>query len=283
LGTNPLSGSPSIDVRRTLDKYIEFQEEMFASVAANRSETPTVLCGPVEFGDDENPGIIDGNRMLLQYFANRGRSGQVIFAHKADVAKYFIRHHATTPDQSYIVHDLLSDLVAPRAAMHVMNRTLGYDQFASHTGKPEVFPDTLVWSGESGKAAFLKRGIVDEPAQNADIAPKARVTIGPLHKGSPWLPFWWYDYRVVRNMPETCQMEMVDLYGFSANLKEEGKGGKLELIIEAPRELSQLPVCLWGYSLPEAGRVVLDGINGCPATLALLTVSKGKNHFEWDA
>lgn len=279
--TDPLTGGPSIDVSRTLDKYIEFQEEMYASIAANRAEAPVVLCGPVEMGDNECPGIVAGNRMILQYFGNRGRSGQVIFSHKADVAKYYQRHLAATPDQSYVVHDLLADLPAPRAVLHVMKGNPVFDQFGPQMGKPEIFPETLVWCGENGKAAFLKRPIIDEPAQNADIAPCARVTIQPQHNGAPWLPFWWYDYRVVQNTPETRQMEMVDLSGFAANLVDTPRGEVVSFVVDAPRKLSQLPVCLWGYSIPEAGRIILDGIAGCPATLLFLDVHPGLNRFEW--
>lgn len=280
---NPISGGPSTNVHHVLDKYIEFQEEMYASIMANNSSTPTVLCGPVEFGDDENPGVVDGNRMLLQYFANRGRSGQVIFAHKSDVAKYYQRHLVTTPDQGYVVHDLISDLLAPRIAMHVMNSNHGYDQFAGTEGKPEIFPDTLVWCGENGKAAFLKREILDEPAQNANIAPKKVVSIRPSHRGSPWLPFWWYDYNDDgQNIPETSQMKMVDLDGFSAKLERLPEGDIVTLLIDAPRHITNLPVCLWGYKIPSAGQIVYDGPNGYPATIVFLEVCKGANNcFKW--
>jgi hypothetical protein len=76
-------------------------------------------------------------------------------------------------------------------------------------------------------------------------------------------------------------MDMADLTGFKADLKTDIKTGTLTLTVDATREVAKLPVCLWDYSLPEAGSVTLDGINGSPATLAFLDVKKGTNRFSW--
>jgi hypothetical protein len=55
---------------------------------------------------------------------------------------------------------------------------------------------------------------------------------------------WWYDYRNAGPLsPEKNQSE-VDLSGVTLEVKKQG--GKNFLVLQSPRTIDGLPICLWG-------------------------------------
>jgi hypothetical protein len=147
------------------------------------------------------------NHALLTALIDRARQGNLIFIHKRYLRTYFAEHHIKeSPDVTYTIPD---------------------SEFTSGNPTDFSYSDETVWEGADGKAAFISQ-------------PTA-----PLKAGrSIYLPVWWYDYRSAGPLsPEKNQSE-VDLSGVTLEVKKQG--GKNFLVLQSPRAIDGLPICLWG-------------------------------------
>jgi len=146
------------------------------------------------------------NPAVLKGLIDRARQGNLIFIHKRYLQTYFREHHnKANPNICYTIPD------AAVAAGHSTTYS---------------FRDETVWEGADGKAAFIS-----EPT-------------APLPNGrSIHLPVWWYDYRNAGPLSPEKNLASVDLSGVALEV-ENGAGGK-SLVIESPRALDGLPICLW--------------------------------------
>lgn len=146
------------------------------------------------------------NHALLRGLIDRSRQGNLIFVHKRYLQTYFQEHHIkANPNVCYTIPD---------------------SEFASGHASAYAFSNEAVWEGADGKAAFIS----DETA--------------PLEKGrSIHLPVWWYDYRRAAPLSPEKNLPSVDLSGVT--LEVQKKAGGISLVIQSPKAIDGLPICLW--------------------------------------
>ncbi len=148
------------------------------------------------------------NKALLLKLIERARQGTLVFMHKRHLQIYFREHHITvSPDLTYTIPDAEFVAVFP-------------------VSKPYTFTDEAVWEGAQGKAGFISNPV--EPL------PKDRS----IH-----LPVWWYDYRSATPKSPLENQPAVDLTGVSLEVQKVASGTRL--VIQSPRQLDGLPICLW--------------------------------------
>jgi len=146
------------------------------------------------------------NHALLQGLIDRSRRGNLIFIHKRYLQTYFREPHIrTNPNVCYTIPD----------AEFSRGHTAAY-----------TFSDETVWEGAEGKAAFIS----DQTA--------------PLPNGrSIHLPVWWYDYRNTGPLSPTTNLPSVDLSRVTLKV-EQGSAGT-SLVVQSPKAINGLPICLW--------------------------------------
>ena len=146
------------------------------------------------------------NHAILRGLIDRARQGNLIFIHKRYLQTYFAEHHIkASPNVTYTIPD---------------------PQFTSGGPAYFAFSDEAIWEGADGKAAFIS----DQTA--------------PLEKGrSIHLPVWWYDYRNAVPLSPKTNVPEVDLSGVT--LEVEKQAGRTSLVLQSPKAIDGLPICLW--------------------------------------
>jgi hypothetical protein len=150
------------------------------------------------------------NHALLQGLIDRSRQGRLIFVHKRYLQTYFREHHIkANPNACYTIPDA---------------------EFTSGHSTTHAFSDEAVWEGADGKAAFIS----DQTA--------------PLEKGrSIHLPVWWYDYRNAAPLSPEKNLAPVDLSGVTLEVAKGAEG--TFLVVQSPKAIDGLPICLWNLDL----------------------------------
>jgi hypothetical protein len=149
------------------------------------------------------------NHALLKELIDRSRQGRLIFVHKRYLQTYFREHRINAdPNVCYTIPDA---------------------EFTSGHSTTYTFSDEAVWEGADGKAAFIS-----DPT-------------APLENGrSIHLPVWWYDFRNAAPLSPEKNLPSVDLSGVTLEV-EKGTGGT-SLVIQSPKAINGLPICLWDQS-----------------------------------
>lgn len=150
------------------------------------------------------------NQATIAGLIDRSRQGNLIFVHKRYLQTYFKEHHITAnPDLCYTIPDA---------------------EFTAGHSTTYAFSDEAVWEGADGKAAFIS-----DPT-------------APLEKGrSIHLPVWWYDYRNAAPLSPEKNLASVDLSGVT--LEVEKRAGGTFLVIQSPKAIDGLPICLWNLGV----------------------------------
>jgi hypothetical protein len=150
------------------------------------------------------------NHAVLNGLIDRSRHGDLVFIHKRYLQTYFKEHHIrANPNVCYTIPD---------------------SEFAAGHASAYSFSDEAVWEGAEGKAAFIS----DQTA--------------PLPNGrSIHLPVWWYDYRNAAALSPETNLPAVDLSAVTLAVTN-GVGG-LFFVIQSPKAIDGLPVCLWSLDL----------------------------------
>ena len=146
------------------------------------------------------------NHAIIRGLIDRARQGNLIFIHKRYLQTYFVAHHIkASPNVTYTIPD---------------------SQFTSGGPAYFAFSDEAVWEGADGKAAFIS----DQTA--------------PLQSDrSIYLPVWWYDFRNAVPLSPKTNMPEVDLSGVT--LEAEKQTGNTSLVLQSPKAIDGLPICLW--------------------------------------
>lgn len=148
----------------------------------------------------------ESNRVMFDDLIARARKGGVIFTHKRYLQEYYEDHNVpASPDVVYHIPDFKFT-------------RKGSDKFK--------FSEEAVWEGATGKAGFVSD------------------STRPLPPGrSIHLPVWWYDYRKITPLSPKMNLPAVDLSGVSLEVRR--KEGQPSLVVQSPRTLNDLPICLW--------------------------------------
>lgn len=248
------------------DKLMEYAEVFIRNNRLLKAESPFVLSFTLQMDDLDCEGMVDVNREMLRSLAQRARAGDVIFAHKRHIQRYYSRNEPATPDIACCVGDLLADAApevvkrfhysrghADSAGTSAEANRADYDLFGPDYVKEASFPEVVWWEGSDGKAAFVER-----------VPNGVEVD----YDGSPQLPFWWYDYRQPYLYGDRDKPERVKLTNVACRMEADENAVRW-LIIDSPVALSELPICLWQNSrITDIAGTKPGSFAGWPATAA---------------
>lgn len=171
-------------------------------------ELPYVISYCMQF-----PSYIQANRDVLNGLIARATKGQLIFAHKRHIQEYFRKHKVQrSPDMTCGMPDGELTKGAPESATKGI--FIAYEAW---------------WEGPDGKAAFVSNNIPQLGFSQA-----------------PYLPIWWFDCHNKPALSETKNLPKEDLTNVTIKIIKDGR--KNLIVINSPRSINRLPVCLWELS-----------------------------------
>lgn len=190
------------------ERMMDFADDFNRNDILIKNKLPYVISYAIQFTSH-----IQANRDVLKGLIDRAAKGQLIFAHKRDIQKYFRKHKVQqSPDITCGMPDSELTKGAPEAATKGIQ--INYEAW---------------WEGPDGKAAFVSNNI-----------PQLGFT------QAPYLPIWWFDYSEKPTLSETKNLSKEDLSNVILKIVKDGN--RNSILINSQRPISRLPICLWELS-----------------------------------
>lgn len=190
------------------NRMMDFADAYHRNNEINKLPFPYVVSYCMQFDS-----YIQANRDVLKGLIARAAKGELIFAHKRHIQRYFRKHNIKqSPDLACGMPDGELTKGAPARVKNGIN--IDYEAW---------------WEGPDGKAAFVSN---DVPAL--------------IFKQAPYLPIWWFDCRNKAALKETQNLPQEDLSEVIVDTIQEGN--KIKLLVTSPKAIERLPLCLWELS-----------------------------------